>query len=208
MLKRLVPPAEILSEWKVPLVGDPGVGKTTFITALTDPSYGFPCDTRAATVGLDAKPRDVTIDGKTITINLWDTAGQERFRCLTTGYFRHSAGLLVLFDVTDKKSFLNVRRWVQEARRACAPDTPLVVVGNKTDLARAVTQDEAEAMAEDLHAGYVEATMTKAGTAAAALDAIAARIYKAMLSGNLRKSDNSVTLAATASNPPASKCSC
>lgn len=56
-------------------------------------------------------------DSKRIKLQIWDTAGQERFRTITTSYFRGAQGILLVYDVTDKKSFNSIRNWVAQIQQ-------------------------------------------------------------------------------------------
>eukprot|EP00047_Mylnosiga_fluctuans_P000513 m.194450 g.194450 ORF g.194450 m.194450 type:complete len:131 (-) comp10075_c1_seq2:71-463(-) len=118
-----------------------------------------------------------------------------------------------MFDVTDRESFLRVPYWINEAakRRSGSsdpygpPDTadmPILVVGNKTDLPRVVPRDEAEALARELHAVYVETTMTQPATAEAALETLAARIYKRALNTSGPPTPEKSKVIPLASPPP------
>ncbi|OTF79387.1 Ras-related protein Rab-27A-like protein [Euroglyphus maynei] len=70
-----------------------------------------------------------------IQLQLWDTAGQERFRSLTTAFFRGAMGFLILFDLTNEKSFLNIRDWLEQLKTHSYYDNPeIVLCGNKVDL--------------------------------------------------------------------------
>lgn len=92
------------------------------------------------------------VDGKKIKLQIWDTAGQERFRTITATYYRGTHGVIVVYDVTDRDSFDNVRRWMTEIDNNCdGGDNAVnkVLVGNKADLVNdiKVSNDEARAFA-------------------------------------------------------------
>ncbi|ETO02136.1 rab family small GTPase [Reticulomyxa filosa] len=77
--------------------------------------------------------KTVDVDGKTVKLQIWDTAGQDRFRAVTTAYYRGAMGIVLVYDITQEQSFLNVRNWVESIREHAADDIPVVLVGNKCD---------------------------------------------------------------------------
>ena len=93
-----------------------------------------------------------------------DTAGQERFRSLIPSYIRDSSVAVVVYDVTNRQSFLNVQRWVEEVRAERGNDVIIVAVGNKTDLTdkRQVSTEEGDSRARELGVLFIE-TSAKAG---------------------------------------------
>ncbi|KAK8894705.1 Ras- protein Rab-27A [Tritrichomonas musculus] len=125
-------------------VGDSTVGKTAVIIKLVD---GVSASSTIPTVGVDFKTKKMNIRGENITLQVWDTAGQERFRGLTTAYFRRAQGIALFFDVTNKDSFEHIQGWLESINNNIDMDNPIpiVVLGNKIDLAseRKVSQDEA-----------------------------------------------------------------
>lgn len=76
----------------------------------------------AATIGIDFLSKTVYLEERTVRLQLWDTAGQERFRSLIPSYIRDSSAAVVVYDVTNRQSFLNTTRWIEEVgeRRECA----------------------------------------------------------------------------------------
>ncbi|KAF3817291.1 ras-related protein Rab-37 isoform X2 [Mirounga leonina] len=92
---------------KVMLLGDSGVGKTCFLIQFKDGA--FLSGTFIATVGIDFRNKVVTVDGVRVKLQIWDTAGQERFRSVTHAYYRDAQALLLLYDITNKSSFDNIR---------------------------------------------------------------------------------------------------
>jgi small GTP-binding protein len=72
-------------------------------------------------------------------IKIWDTCGQERFRSLTTNYYRHADGIVLVFDINDPDSFDNLEKWVHSVNENIEVTLPKVVIANKTDLGRKIT---------------------------------------------------------------------
>merc|ERR1712232_757148 len=103
-------------------------------------------------------------DGKTIKLQIWDTAGQERFRTITSSYYRGAHGIIVVYDVTDKESFNNVKHWVQEIEKYAADGVNKLLVGNKCDLSskKVVSYDEAKELADSLGIQFMETSAKNA----------------------------------------------
>ena len=77
--------------------------------------------------------KSVKYEGQVIKLQIWDTAGQERFRTLTASYYRGAQGIIIVYDVTDRDSFENVRNWIQEIEKYSKSNVCKVLVGNKCD---------------------------------------------------------------------------
>ena len=100
--------------YKILLLGDSSVGKTCFLMRYTDNTFQ---EIHMSTIGLDYKLKNVQLDdGKIVKIQIWDTAGQDRFRSITRNYYKGAHGIIVMYDVTNKKSFDNVKNWVEQIR--------------------------------------------------------------------------------------------
>ncbi|XP_028312413.1 ras-related protein Rab-27B-like [Gouania willdenowi] len=153
---------------KLLALGDSGVGKTTFLYRYTDNKFNRKFTT---TVGIDFREKRVMYIGKDsdgsteknfkIHLQLWDTAGQERFRSLTTAFFRDAMGFLLMFDLTNQQSFLNVRNWMSQLQANAYCDSPdVVLVGTKCDLRdlRDVHTRQARDLAERYGIPYFEAS--------------------------------------------------
>ena len=142
------------------LIGDSGVGKSCLLLRFADDTY---TESYISTIGVDFKIRTIQLDGKTIKLQIWDTAGQERFRTITSSYYRGAQGIVVVYGLDDKKSFENVKQWVEEIDRYAGEGVVKLLVGNKCDVeARQVTREEAEKFAEELKMRYME-TSAKTG---------------------------------------------
>lgn len=139
------------------VIGDSGVGKSSLLYRYTDhdwnPHY-------IATIGVDFKVLTFERRGKIVKLQLWDTAGQDRFRSITQSYYRGSHAVMLVFDVTNRESFDNVRQWVADVRRFGGDQLPMVLVGNKCDCEaqRQVSDAEADELAAALGCKYVRAS--------------------------------------------------
>jgi hypothetical protein len=87
---------------KLLLIGDSGVGKSCCLLRFSEDSF---TPSFITTIGIDFKIRTIELDGKRVKLQIWDTAGQERFRTITTAYYRGAMGILLVYDVTDTRSF-------------------------------------------------------------------------------------------------------
>ncbi|NWU86331.1 RASEF protein, partial [Onychorhynchus coronatus] len=123
--------------YKIVLAGDAAVGKSSFLMRLCKNEFR---GNTSATLGVDFQMKRLIVDGEPTVLQLWDTAGQERFRSIAKSYFRRADGVLLLYDVTCEKSFLNVREWVDMIEDATHENIPIMMVGNKADLRQAVTE--------------------------------------------------------------------
>ncbi|XP_028853021.1 ras and EF-hand domain-containing protein isoform X2 [Denticeps clupeoides] len=124
--------------FRVVLAGDAAVGKSSFLLRLC--KNEFSTNTKA-TLGVDFQMKTLVVDGEPTVLQLWDTAGQERFRSIAKSYFRRADGVLLLYDVTCEKSFLNVREWVDIIEDIAQDDVPIMLVGNKCDLRQEALQN-------------------------------------------------------------------
>ncbi|XP_062273847.1 ras and EF-hand domain-containing protein homolog [Scomber scombrus] len=117
--------------YRIVLAGDAAVGKSSFLLRLCKNEFKL---NSSATLGVDFQMKTLIVDGEPTLLQLWDTAGQERFRSIAKSYFRRADGVLLLYDVTCERSFLNVREWVDMIEDVSQEDIPIMLVGNKCDL--------------------------------------------------------------------------
>lgn len=146
---------------KIVLLGDQSVGKTSLITRFMYDTFD---NTYQATIGIDFLSKTMYLEDRTVRLQLWDTAGQERFRSLIPSYIRDSSVAIVVFDITNRQSFLSTTKWIDDVRSERGSDVIIVLVGNKADLSdkRQVTLEEATAKATQLDILFME-TSAKAG---------------------------------------------
>ena len=146
--------------FKVIVVGDAATGKTAVTMRWATGTFS---ESYRMTIGVDFAVKIVEADGKKVKLSVWDTAGQERFSHIRPMYFRGARGSIIVYDVTNKKSFENVGNWLEEVKKHC-DRIPLLLVGNKVDLEdqREVTTREGEGLAEKLGIPFFE-TSAKTG---------------------------------------------
>lgn len=136
---------------KVIILGDSGVGKTSLMNQYVNKKFS---KQYKATIGADFLTKEVMIDDKLVTMQIWDTAGQERFQSLGVAFYRGADSCVLVYDITDQKSFESLNGWKEEFLVQAAPNTPdefpFVCVGNKLDLAnqRNVRKKQAESWCE------------------------------------------------------------
>jgi Ras-related protein Rab-6A len=120
----------------------------------------------AATIGIDFLSKTMYLDdNRTIRLQLWDTAGQERFRSLIPSYIRDSHVAVICYDITNKKSFNNLNKWIKDVKLERGDDVIIVLVGTKSDLAndkRQVTIEDVEELHKQVNSKFFIETSTKA----------------------------------------------
>lgn len=119
--------------FKIILVGDAGVGKSSLIRKYTDNKFD---EGYAYTIGVDFKIKEMIIpeNKKKVKLQIWDTAGQECFRCITTSYYKRADGIILLYDVTNNETFKHIEDWLKEIQYNSKANIPLTIVGNKMDI--------------------------------------------------------------------------
>jgi Ras-related protein Rab-1A len=165
--------------FKLLLIGDSGVGKSCLLLRFADDTY---TESYISTIGVDFKIRTIELDGKTIKLQIWDTAGQERFRTITSSYYRGAHGIIVVYDVTDKESFDNVKQWLQEIERYACENVNKLLVGNKSDLTTKKVVDYATAkdFADERGIPFLETSAKNASNVEQAFLTMAAEIKARM----------------------------
>jgi small GTP-binding protein len=142
---------------RVSLVGDSGVGKTALVARLRFGSFDVET---APTVGaLFAVVRFPEQGG---TYHLWDTAGTEKNGSYIPQKLKSSDAVVLVFDVTDGASFVSLTSWVTIIREYCPDESRLIIVGNKLDCARVVSEDSGRQFAEEVGAQYAEVSVKTA----------------------------------------------
>ena len=148
--------------FKIIMVGNTGTGKTSilynFINEKVNNNFTSP------TIGIDFGTKKIYMENKTIKLNIWDTAGLEKYSSITRSYFRNIAGAIIVFDLTNFTSFLNIFNWVSEIKSNCLnKDVQYLLVGNKSDKENriAVSDKEIQDVAYKLNIDFVRASAIK-----------------------------------------------
>lgn len=142
------------------------MGKSSLLLRYADDVFS---ESYISTIGVDfvssnQKIRTISIDQKIIKLQIWDTAGQERFRTITSAYYRGATGIIIVFDLTNRESFMNVNNWMDEISKIASDIVKVLLVGNKSDLSyqRSVSYDEAQELADSLGIDYIEVSAKSA----------------------------------------------
>ncbi|TET09416.1 MAG: GTP-binding protein [Candidatus Thorarchaeota archaeon] len=148
--------------FKTMVIGEGAVGKTTlvnrYVTGIFERDYKTTIGSQFAVKLTHISPPDSEYSTG-IKLQAWDVAGQARFKAVRKMYYSGAAGIIIVFDVTRRRSFTELVKWVEEADESVGSRVPMICVGNKTDLPdRAVPSDEAKRWAEDKGFLYMESS--------------------------------------------------
>ena len=145
------------SIFKVIVIGDPAVGKTSLLTKFATNQFE---EKYLPTVGVNIVKEPITIEKKNATINLmfWDVAGQPQFYMLHRPYFNGADAAILVFDITRSSTFSNVNNWWQTCIKYGLSGIPRILIGNKIDLEeeRKIILPMAEHLSVKLNAPYFE----------------------------------------------------
>ncbi len=143
--------------FKILLLGDTSVGKTCFLKRYTDDTFQ---DAYLSTIGFDFKFKMVELkNGKKVKVQLWDTAGQERFRTIAKSYYKGAHGIILVYDVTNQKSFDNIKNWVNQIKEEASSKVCIILIANKIDSdERVVSKVDGEALAKNYGLKIYEAS--------------------------------------------------
>ena len=141
---------------KVVLIGESGVGKTSIISQFTKGIFNPDLmSTNGAT--FSTKKKEFKESNKILSFEIWDTAGQEKYRSLAKMFFKDAAVALIVYDITNKKSFEEIKAYWMDLVKENGPKKVIMyIVGNKIDLSEkeVVNEDEARAFAENENVNF------------------------------------------------------
>ena len=138
---------------KIGVLGDSGVGKTCLWMRYTDDTFNYHM---VSTIGVDFKTKIIKLEGKDVKLHIWDTCGQEKFRTLTRNFYKQIDGVLLIYDISNRQTFDNIREWYRDLGISNKP-IAVVLVANKIDLEKKeVTSEEGQKLAQELGIEFFE----------------------------------------------------
>ena len=142
-------------EVKIITLGDSHVGKSSLIFKFIEDTFS---SSYMSTVGFDLKFKTIKINNEEIKVMIFDTAGQERFRSLASNYIRKANGILLVYDISDKNTFLNIENWMTNIKEESSDTIPIILIGNKCDLdeQRKIQKEEGEQFANNNNLKFFE----------------------------------------------------
>ena len=138
---------------KILTLGDSAVGKSAILIRYTQNKFH---SNYLTTVGIDYQSKIIHYQNREIEMQIWDSAGQEKYRAISKQYYKKANGIILLYDVTSRESFQNIKQWIKDKNNNITMKPFLILVGNKIDLERKVTQQEGEELAQKYNVLYFE----------------------------------------------------
>ena len=180
--------------YKIVMLGDSGVGKTSLVARLTNPDRPLNHDI-SATMGIEFDTQMLdTPQGHKVKAQIWDTAGQERFaRVLLPTYFRKAKGVILVYDITNIKSFESLsERWMTQLNdHSNSDDLAKLLVGNKSDLtsdesasSREVTAEKAMSFCQEYGMEFLETSAKSGNNVLTAFEKLIGIVHDRALNNN------------------------
>jgi len=135
-------------QFKLVLLGDSAVGKSSLVLRFVKKQF---YEYQESTIGAAFLTQTVNVKDYVVKFEIWDTAGQERYHSLAPMYYRGAAAAVVVYDLTNRQSFVRAKSWVKELQRQGNPNIVIALAGNKLDLQdkRQIDSEEAKAYADE-----------------------------------------------------------
>ncbi|XP_077522171.1 ras-related protein Rab-1A-like isoform X2 [Amblyomma americanum] len=181
--------------FKIVLIGDAGVGKSCLVRRFAEDTF---IEGYKLTVGVDFKIKTIKLHGKTIKLQIWDTAGEERFYSITSCFYRGAHGIIVVYDVTNQKSFESVHKWFSEVDRNASVHVSKLLVGSKNDLTsdKVVNYNTAKKLADQMGIAFLETSSKDAVNVQQAFLSLASdiqsRVVRLMGDGNSQSDSGTI----------------
>jgi Ras-related protein Rab-1A len=166
-------------QYKILMLGDSGSGKTSILIRYTTDT--FTSIFMTTSVSIDLKIKTIKIQDKILKLQIWDTAGQERFRSITESYYRGAYAIVLLYDITNRQSFLNIKNWMESISKNVSSKTKVVLVGNKIDVDKSlitVSTEEGKEVAKQYKISFFECSARKDINIKEIFETVARQLYE------------------------------
>ena len=165
--------------FKVIVIGDPAVGKTSLLTKFATNQFE---EKYLPTIGVSIlkEPIELEDEDAAVTLMFWDIAGQPQFYMLHRPYYNGADGIILVFDITRSSTFSNINNWYSSAVKYGLSGVPRILIGNKADLKeeRKIILPMAEHLSEKLNAPYFETSALTGDNVKQVFQKIAELVYK------------------------------
>jgi small GTP-binding protein len=127
--------------FKFILIGDMACGKSSICGQFVSGTFNYDMQ---STIGVDFSSKTVNACGYKIKLQIWDLAGNKKFEPIVNSYYKNTAGVIIVYDITSRESFNNLTQWIKNTENLCNDGAVITLVGNKNDLIsqRKVTFEE------------------------------------------------------------------
>lgn len=167
--------------FKIILIGDSSVGKSSILAKFIRSDN--PISDMKSTIGVEFATKSLNINDKISKLQVWDTAGQERYRAITSAYYRGAVAAILVYDISNRESFNNVRKWICELKDNTDKNIAIILVGNKCDLIekREVSEIEGVSIAKELKIGFIETSALQLNNIDIVFETIANAVYNTII---------------------------
>jgi len=179
-------------QYKVVLLGQAGVGKSSVVLRFVTDSYNNDLD---PTIGASYLSKIISLDGNRLKLSIWDTAGQERYQSLARMYYSDSSAAILVYDITSRESYEYMKKWHSELKEFGPRNVVMAIVGNKEDLVEheKVDMDEARNFAHSVGAIYQRTSAKSSAGVNELFEALARKLLRSSSltsssAGNIRLS--------------------
>ena len=176
------------------MIGDSGVGKSCILLRFADDKFN---ENFYATIGVDFRFKNITIDNKSVKLQIviiiyyyiifiqWDTAGQERFKTITSAYYRGAHGVIIVYDVSDKKTFGHIKDWIEDINKYTDSNPIKLIVGNKCDLVneKQVTEEDKNLLKKQTGIDIIETSAKNSFKITEAMEMITKKLMERNIQG-------------------------
>ena len=140
-------------ELKLIVLGDQFSGKSSILRRYKNNDFIL---NNSATIGVDFISSSINHNNNEYTLHIWDTSGQEKFNSIITSYYRNIAVAIIVFDLTNLKSFYNLKKWLNNIEYYCYKDVLIKLIGNKCDETKSVSQHDINLLCREYNIEYFE----------------------------------------------------